>query len=68
MRYGFQNRPFLGLILCQKHSVPTLKTLSHKTYKDSDILALCGMLTGYNTLADIAQHAVDLNHHVSLTL
>jgi hypothetical protein len=46
MYYGFQNSPFLDLILSQKYSMPTLKALSLKPYKVSDFLVRCGMSTG----------------------
>jgi len=46
MHYGFQNSPFLDLILSQKYLVPTLKALSLKPYKVSHFAARCGMSTG----------------------
>jgi len=66
MYYGFQNSPFLDLILSQKHSVPTLKALSLKLTKLQIFRHAAACRLGNNTPADIAKHSVDLNHHVPL--
>ena len=67
MHYGFQNCPFLGLVLCQKHSVPTLKafTLKRTTIRIFWDLAACRL--GNNTPADTAQHSADMNKHAAFT-